>query len=67
MLNILNYRLWNIQILCLKDLGKEKWEIFDEVEREIYCEIEGFQKSDITLKDSKIIRFLKTGKYIEEN
>ena len=37
-----------------KDLGKEKWEIFAEVAREIYCEIGGFQKSDMTLKDTQI-------------
>ena len=49
-----------------KDLGKEKWEIFAEVAREIYCEIGGFQKSDMTLKDTKIYtKIMKTGKYIE--
>jgi 1-acyl-sn-glycerol-3-phosphate acyltransferase len=30
----------------------EKWEIFAEVVRDIYCEVGGFQKSDKTLRDS---------------
>ena len=33
-------------------LGKEKWEIFANVSREIMCELGGFQKSEFGLKDS---------------
>lgn len=32
-------------------LGNEKWEIYTEVVREIYCEIASFKKSDRTFKD----------------
>jgi len=49
-----------------KKFGKEKWQIFAEVVREIYCEIGGFKKSDMSLKDSKnYTEIMKTGKYIE--
>ena len=33
-------------------LGKEKWEIFANVSREIMCELGGFKKSEFGLKDS---------------
>jgi lysophosphatidylcholine acyltransferase/lyso-PAF acetyltransferase len=33
-------------------LGKEKWEIFANVSREIMCELGGFQKSEFGIKDS---------------
>ena len=33
-------------------LGKEKWEIFANVTREIMCELGGFKKSEFGLKDS---------------
>ena len=33
-------------------LGKEKWEIYAEVARDIMCELGDFKKSDFTLKDS---------------
>ena len=32
-------------------LGKEKWEIFAEVVRKIYCEIGGFQSCDMKYRD----------------
>lgn len=35
------------------NLGKEKWEVYTEVVREIYCEIGGFEKSDKTYRDSQ--------------
>lgn len=35
-----------------KNLGSEKWEIYAEVVRNIYCEIGGLEKSDMTLRDS---------------
>ena len=34
------------------NLGKEKWEIFANVTREIMCELGGFKKSEFGLKDS---------------
>ena len=33
--------------------GKEKWEIYSEVVRKIYCEIGGFTESDLGFRDSK--------------
>ena len=33
-------------------LGKEKWEIYAEVTREIMCELGGFQKNDFGVRDS---------------
>ena len=35
-----------------KDYGKEKWEIYKEVAREIMCELGGFKKSDKEFSDS---------------
>ena len=35
-----------------KNLGKEKWEIYAEVARKIYCEIGGFKESDYGYRDS---------------
>ena len=35
------------------DLGEEKWEVFAEVVRRIYCEVGGFISSDKSLRDSK--------------
>ena len=34
-------------------LGEEKWEVYSEVVRKIYCEIGGFEPSDKNLRDSK--------------
>ena len=36
-----------------KDLGKERWEIYAEVVRKIYCEIGGFTESDLGYRDSE--------------
>ena len=36
-----------------RHLGKEKWEIYAEVVRKIYCEIGGFTESDMGFRDSK--------------
>lgn len=45
---------------------KEKWEIFAEVARKIYCKVGGFQKSDKTLRDStRYTNSMNSGKYIE--
>jgi hypothetical protein len=35
-----------------KDLGTEKWEIYAEVVREMWCEIGGFEKSNKTFRDT---------------
>jgi 1-acyl-sn-glycerol-3-phosphate acyltransferase len=35
-----------------KHYGEEKWEIYAEVVRDIYCEIGGFEKSDKTFRDT---------------
>ena len=35
-----------------KNLGKDKWEIYANVSREIMCELGGFQKSEFGLRDS---------------
>ena len=49
-----------------KDFGKEKWEIFAEVVRRIYCEVGGFVSSDKGLADSqKYVKYMKAGKYTE--
>lgn len=32
--------------------NQEKWEIYSEVVREIYCTVGGFDKSEMTLRDS---------------
>ena len=48
--------------------GKEKWEIYAEVAREIYCKIGGFNKSERTLRDStRYSNSMDSGKYIEAN
>ena len=33
-------------------LGNEKWEIYAEVVRKIYCEVGGFTESDLGYRDS---------------
>ena len=51
-----------------KSYGKEKWEIYAEVAREIYCGIGGFKKSDRTLRDSsRYDKSMRDGKYYETN
>ena len=51
-----------------KSYGKEKWEIYAEVAREIYCKIGGFKKSDRTLRDSsRYDKSMRDGKYYETN
>lgn len=35
-------------------LGNDKWEVYAEVVREIYCEIGNFEKSEKTYRDSQI-------------
>ena len=45
-------------------LGKEKWEIFAEVTRKIYCEIGGFKESNLGYRDDHLYSMaIKTGKY----
>ena len=45
-------------------LGKEKWEIFAEVTRKIFCEIGGFEESNLGYRDDHIYSMaIKTGKY----
>ena len=34
-------------------LGKEKWEVYAEVVRKIYCEVGGFKESNLGYRDSK--------------
>ena len=34
-------------------LGEDKWEVYSEVVRKIYCEIGGFEPSEKNLRDSK--------------
>jgi len=47
----------------VKDYGNEKWEIFSEVCRDIYCDVGGFKKTCMTLRDncrySKIMEEMK--------
>lgn len=35
-----------------KEFGKEKWEIYSKVAREIYCELGGFHRSKNTIRDN---------------
>ena len=35
-------------------LGKEKWEIYAEITRKIYCEIGGFEESNLGYRDGQI-------------
>lgn len=45
-------------------LGKEKWEIFAEVTRKIYCEIGGLKESNLGYRDEHLYSLaIKTGKY----
>ena len=45
-------------------LGKEKWEIFAEVTRKIYCEIGGFEESNLGYRDEHLYSIaINTGKY----
>ena len=47
--------------------GKEKWEIYAEVAREIMCTLGDFKKSDKGLKDSdRYIRYLDNYIYVEQ-
>jgi lysophosphatidylcholine acyltransferase/lyso-PAF acetyltransferase len=49
------------------DLGKEKWEIYAEVVRRMYCEIGHFTSSDQNTRDSyKYMNALYKGVYIED-
>ena len=51
-----------------KSYGKEKWEIYAEVAREIYCKIGGFNKSERTIRVStRYSNSMDSGKYIEAN
>ena len=44
--------------------GKEKWEIYAEVTRKIYCEIGGFEESNLGYRDEHLYSMaIKTGKY----
>ena len=46
------------------NLGKEKWEIFAEVTRKIYCEIGGFEESNYGFRDVDCYeRAMLSGKY----
>ena len=46
------------------NLGKNKWEIFAEVTRKIYCEIGGFQESNYGFRDVDLYeRSVLSGKY----
>ena len=46
------------------NLGKEKWEIFSEVTRKIYCEIGGFEESNYRFRDVDLYeRSVLSGKY----
>jgi len=45
-------------------LGKEKWEVYAEVVRQIYCEIGGFQKSNKTFDDMLSYISLINGKTV---
>ena len=48
-----------------KDLGKERWEIYANVARNIMSEIGGFKKSDMGLRDSyRYCRCLAEKKFI---
>jgi len=50
------------------NLGKEKWEIFAEVTRKIYCEIGGFQESNYGFRDVDLYeRSVLSGKYDPNN
>jgi 1-acyl-sn-glycerol-3-phosphate acyltransferase len=47
--------------------GKEKWEIYAEVAREIMCELGNFKKSDKELKDSfRYAYCMKNNVYVEK-
>ena len=47
--------------------GKEKWEIYAEVAREIMCSLGDFKKSDKDLKDSfRYIHILESHTYVEK-
>ena len=47
-------------------MGNEKWEIFAEVAREIYCEVGGFEKTNMTLRDScRYSKCLEKRKFFE--
>jgi hypothetical protein len=48
-----------------KDLGKEKWEIYAEVVREIWCEVGGFEKSNKSFWDTLEYKSVLTGKVIK--
>ena len=45
-------------------LGKEKWEIYAEVTRKIYCEIGGFEESNLGYRDEHLYSLsISSGKY----
>ena len=45
-------------------LGHEKWEIYAEIVRKIYCEIGGFEESDLGYRDEHLYSMaIKSGKY----
>ena len=47
--------------------GKEKWEIYAEVAREIMCEIGGFKKTDKCFRDSQRYKYcIKNHVYVEK-
>ena len=35
-------------------LGKEKWELYDEFVRKIYCEVEGFKECNLCYRYSNV-------------
>lgn len=45
------------------DLGNEKWEVFAEVVRNMYCEIGGFKPSNKGLSDSKRYNYLLANRH----
>ena len=50
-----------------KDFGNEKWQIYSEVARSIYCEIGGFNKSALNFRDNnRYSTCMKIGKYVTE-
>ena len=50
------------------NLGKEKWEVYAEVTRKIYCEIGGFEESNLGYRDDHLYSMaIKTGKYEPNN
>ena len=50
-----------------KEFGSEKWQIYSEVARSIYCEIGGFKKSVLTFRDNnRYSTCMKIGQYVNE-